>query len=433
VPTPSDQQPLVVISCDSHIGPTLKQMRPYCPAQYLDDYDDFTSNRPSNFDIWSDIRPSFVHLDPAEAELRAKQLDRNLQTAGHYDMDARRRDMDDDGVAADVIYHSSQNGELIPFVEGGSLWFNPTGRDLERAAVGFHIYNHWLADACSTAPDRHLGVVHIPAWDIERSIEEVKWARSVGLRAVNLPTVRPGIPVYDHPNWEPFWDFCESEQVTLNTHVGGAGGEIEFFGPQSWGLGLIERSGFLSRRGLPRLLFAGVFERHPGLRYVLTEQNGDWWSASMAEYDSVYATYSWQFKDQMPKPPSEYCATNVFIGASYMAPFEAKMAVEQDYYRNAMWGSDYPHAEGTYQYREDPDEENSTHLQLRYAYSEIEPEPVRAMLGENAIRCYGFDPKALRDIAERINSPTQSELSTPLQEVPKWKGIFAFRKIGAWG
>ena len=60
-------------------------------------------------------------------------------------MDARRRDIDTDSVAADVIYHSSQNGQPIPLIPGGSLWFDPTTGDLERAAVGTHIYNEWLA------------------------------------------------------------------------------------------------------------------------------------------------------------------------------------------------------------------------------------------------------------------------------------------------
>jgi predicted TIM-barrel fold metal-dependent hydrolase len=426
--------PLIVVTCDSHIGPTLAQMRPYCPANYLADYDAFAEKTAVAFDIWADIRASLAELDdPEEVAVRERQLSRNLQTEGHNDMDARRRDMDVDGIAADVIYHSSQNGELIPFIQGGSLWFNPTGGDLERAAVGLQIYNDWLADACSTAPDRHLGVAHLPTWDVEASVAEVERVRAKGLRAINLPTVRPGIPIYDRPDWEPFWETCESLGVTLNTHVGGAGGEMEFFGPQSWGVHLLERSGWMSRRALPRMLFAGVFERHPNLRYILTEQNGDWWVSTMKEYDSVYETYHWQFKKQMPKPPSEYCSTNVFIGASYMAPFEAHMAVEGGYTDNVMWGSDYPHAEGTYQYPDSADEENTTRLALRYACSDIPGVAVRAMVGENAVRCYGFNRDRLQAIADRISAPTPQEIGEPVEEVPEWKGIFSFRKIGAWG
>jgi hypothetical protein len=195
---------VIVVSCDSHIGPTPEQMRPYCPKQALDDYDSFAADQGPAFDIWADIRASIAALpDREEARQRESMLDRNLATAGHTDMDARRADMDRDGVVADVIYHSSQNGQPIPFIHGGSLWFNPTGSDLERAGLGTHIYNDWLADACATAPERHLGVAHLPIWDIDATIAEVRWAHSRGLRAINLPTVRPGIRIYDDPVWEP--------------------------------------------------------------------------------------------------------------------------------------------------------------------------------------------------------------------------------------
>jgi predicted TIM-barrel fold metal-dependent hydrolase len=189
----------------------------------------------------------------------------------------------------------------------------------------------------------------------------------------------------------------------------------------------------MSRRALPRMLFAGVFERHPNLKYILTEQNGDWWVATMKEYDSVYETYSWQFKKQMPKRPSEYCATNVFIGASYMAPFEARMAVDGNYTGNVIWGTDYPHAEGTYQYPDRDDEENTTRIALRYAFSEIPTDAVRAMIGDNALRCFGFDRDRLQAIADRISAPSLNEIAKPVDNVPEWKGIFSFRKVGAWG
>jgi len=69
------------------------------------------------------------------------------------------------------------------------------------------------------------------------------------------------------------------------------------------------------------------------------------------------------------KKPSEYCATNVYIGGSYMAPFEAEMAIDEGYVQNIMWGSDYPHAEGTYQYPEVADSETMTHVALRFTFS----------------------------------------------------------------
>jgi predicted TIM-barrel fold metal-dependent hydrolase len=196
---------------------------------------------------------------------------------------------------------------------------------------------------------------------------------------------------------------------------------------------LIDSAGWLARRGLPVMLFSGVFERHPGLRFVLTEQNGEWWSATMREYDSAYISHRWQLKDEMPKKPSEYCASNVYIGGSYMAPFEAEMAVEQGYAANVMWGSDYPHAEGTFQYPEHPDEESMTHLALRNTFAQVENQHTKMMVSDNAIRCYDLDADALRPIARAINAPTLDELSHALAALPQMTECRAFRTLGPWG
>src|SRR5262245_8721437 len=87
--------PLVVVSCDSHIGPTLEQLRPYCPAAQLDAFDAFAADSGPRFDIWSDIRGDLYKMGDTAGAYEL-ELDRNLQTAGHHDMDARRRDMDAD-------------------------------------------------------------------------------------------------------------------------------------------------------------------------------------------------------------------------------------------------------------------------------------------------------------------------------------------------
>jgi len=424
-------EPLILVSCDSHCGPTIAQLRDYCPADLLEAYDEFAAaeaKRP--FDIWIQLRPKLARLGAEERARIEHELDRNLQTAGHYDMEARRRDMDRDGVVTDVIYHSSQNGQPIPFMHGGSLFFDGQAPDLELIKVGIHLYNQWLADACATAPGRHIGLAHLPAWDIEASVAEARWAGEHGLGGLNLPAPRASIANYDNPAWEPLWSVCEDLSMTLNTHVGGAGGVIEYRGPHATALMGVDQAGWLARRGLPRLIFSGVFERHPRLNFVLTEQSGEWWPATMREYDSAYANWSWQFAEACPKKPSEYCATNVYIGGSYLARFEAEMAIEEGYAANVMWGSDYPHAEGTFQVPESPDDDVVTRLSLRHTFAGIDRGHVKRMVSDNAIRCYGLDVASLLPVARRIGAPTLVELETPPERVPTGLRTMGFRTIG---
>ena len=48
---------------------------------------------------------------------------------------------------------------------------------------------------------------------------------------------------------------------------------------------------FTSRRAVWWLIFAGVFERHPGLKLVITETPGNWFPPTATELDALHAFY----------------------------------------------------------------------------------------------------------------------------------------------
>jgi predicted TIM-barrel fold metal-dependent hydrolase len=239
---------------------------------------------------------------------------------------------------------------------------------------------------------------------------------------------------YNDRAWEPFWSACEALGTALATHVGAAS-PARVSGPESLALTSMEDGGYFARRAIWWMVFGGVFERHPGLRLVITESPGDWWSATMAELDSVWQSHaSWNraLRDQVPEPPSSYAARNVFVGASFMAGFEAQRAVREDYATQLLWGSDYPHIESTWQYPDDEADEPVTSLSLRNTFCEIPADATAAMVGENAIRVYGLDRDELRRVAARIGAPTADELRRPIDAVPTIASPTAFRTSGAW-
>ena len=128
--------------------------------------------------------------------------------------------MDAAGVAAAVIYHGGLNGQSIPFSTTGLIaWGDTRYNHLEPAGV--RIYNRWLADFVSEAPDRHVGIAHIPISDPEACVREVEWAAEAGLKGINLPAPRGDFPMLNDPVWEPLWAACEETGMSLNTHGGG--------------------------------------------------------------------------------------------------------------------------------------------------------------------------------------------------------------------
>jgi hypothetical protein len=86
-----------------------------------------------------------------------------------------------------------------------------------------------------------------------------------------------------------------------------------------------------------------------------------------------------------------------------------------------MWGSDYPHDEGTYPY---------TTLALRQVFHDWPEEDLRKVLAGNAAGVYGFDLDALAGPASRLG-PEVSEVAQPLTELPDHPNEALLRNVTA--
>jgi predicted TIM-barrel fold metal-dependent hydrolase len=208
-----------------------------------------------------------------------------------------------------------------------------------------------------------------------------------------------------------------------------------FAGAETVALLSIESGGWFSRRAIHLLVFAGVFARHPDLQPVMTEQPGERWPAVAQELDSVHRAHTRgdrALAEQVPEAPSTYMHRNVWVGASFLSRAEAEGAVRDGYADRVMWGADYPHMEGTFQKAVGGAGAAHTPMSLRFALAGLPADAVAAMVGGNAVRCYGLDAEALGAVARRIGAPSLAELSVPLDGPPAGASSFAFRTAGPW-
>ncbi len=126
-------------------------------------------------------------------------------------------------------------------------------------------------------------------------------------------------------------------------------------------------------------------------------------------------------------------ATNVFYGASFASPYEVEQAVAHGLGSQLLWGSDYPHLEGTFVYPEGRDRPSVTRLALRNTFCAVPGDETLRMVGQNAVDIYGLDAEALRATAAEIGAPTLDELATPIDAVPEGASVTAFRSgPGGW-
>lgn len=410
----------MIVSCDSHVGPRLREdLRQYCPEKYLEQYDAFVAEDLEQRDA---MRALFEQSGGARGVAMFDHP--NMQTAGHFDATTRLREMDADGVAAEAIWHFSQNGEPMPWL-GIGLGTVST-EQWELGSVCYDMYNRWLADFCSADAERLLGLVYLPTWDIDACVAELRRAREAGLRVVNLPACsRPGVPEYNNPAWEPFWSACEDLGFALATHSSGGPLFDYMSGVGGVQLQIYEGGGYMSRRAVWWLIYGQVFERHPKLKLVIAEQYEGWYVPTMRELDSVHMTFG-MHGDELPRMPSEYMRSNVFLGASFISTFQAEEAWREGYAENVLWGRDYPHVEGTWAPSDDPEAEPVTKLALRYVFSKVPTREALLMAGENAVGVYGLDATYLAAVAARIGAPTPAELSVAPDAIPDAGRSIAF-------
>lgn len=382
----------IVISADTHAGGSHKAYREYLDPAFHED-----------FDAWR-----------GEYKNPYKDLGDNRRLR-NWDNEMRNEQQESDGVVGEVIFPNT----VPPFFPSFVLFAKPpTPDEYEHRRAGVHAHNRWLVDFCAEYPERRAGVGQIFLNDIDHAIEDTKWIKEQGLRGgILLPNIPPDVkwvkPLYD-PEYDRLWEVCQDLDIPVNVHSGTGNPD---YGPYPTSMLLyINEVVFYTQRPFVQLMFSGVFERFPKLKFVMTESGCSWVPPMLAQLD--YATQNVRkgatgeirySKDQaLTKDASDYFHQNVWMGVSFPRDndIETRSILGEDRF---MWGSDYPHDEGTHPY---------TREHLRSRFSHLEPAEVKKLLSENAAKLYDFDLDALRPLADQVG-PTVGEIATPVEDVPE--------------
>ncbi len=386
----------LVVTADTHAGLRPGHYREYIDPPYHERYDEAVK---AQLAIAKMMSESFKIDEENQQyyQVHAEAL------KGAWDHDRRVEVLEADGIVAEVIFPDAiTESNSPPF--GATLGL-PVGDEVdpELQWVGARAHNRWLAELCQRLPGRRIGVMMVPAcWDIEEAVKEVRWARENGSRAIMIPGAWGSRPPYNHPFYEPLWAVCDELEIVIHVH-GGAGDVTSYFHPTddgSFPTGAIgcfaSEAWFWTTRPLTFMIWGGVFDRYPRLKYTMTEAS----SAFLVEYtknlDDRYRGKDngplGDFGSHLKHEPSEYIRKHVGMGCSLLQKREVEMRYEIGIDK-IMWGSDYPHPEGTFPH---------TRRDQLDRLKGIPDEEIAAILGANAIRFYGFDEQQLRAVADRV-------------------------------
>jgi predicted TIM-barrel fold metal-dependent hydrolase len=392
MPTFKDER-YTVISADTHAGANHATYREYLDPAYHEDFDAW---RGEYKNPWKDLR---------NTDLRVR----------NWDDERRDADQLSDGIVGEVIFPNT----VPPFYPGFVLFAGPPKpEEYAHRRAGITAHNRWLKDFCDRKPAQRAGIGQIFLNDIDDAIADATWIKENGLRGgILLPTVAPDVtwvkPIY-HPDYDRLWAALQDLDIPVNLHSGTGSPNYGQF-PSVPAIRISE-VGFYGLRPFVHMLLSGVFERFPRLKFVMTEGSAAALPPLLVELDDIIENIragetgeiKYTAENALPRSATEYFHQNCWVGASFpgMADGEARHVIGIDRY---MWGSDYPHDEGTAPFSREA---------LRQVFHDVGEQEMRKILAGNAAELYGFDLDALAPLAAEYG-PTVEELTHPLESLPE--------------
>jgi predicted TIM-barrel fold metal-dependent hydrolase len=315
------------------------------------------------------VDDTFVMQVASSLAAPAKTADGRLPSGG-WDPEQRLRDMDAEGIDLAILYPTL-------------AFFFPEVRDSELHAALCRAYNEWLADYCKTDRRRLMGVALLPLEDVEASIAELE--RTVEVHGFRGAFVRPnpyaGCPI-QHPRYEPFWERAEALDVAITVHEG-VSDHLPTLGRERTSnpvtLHLMSHP-FEQMAACAGLVFAGVLESHPKLRFVFLESGSGWLPYWLNRMDEHWETWSGHL-GAVKRRPSEYFLRQCFVS---MDPDDgvAPAVIDQLGDEVVVWASDYPHIDAPFP---------GAVKQTLDVLADVPGTSRARVLGDNALRLYALE------------------------------------------
>ena len=252
-------------------------------------------------------------------------------------------------------------------------------RDLGLGAAMSRALNEWQVAEWTDPEPRLRATVAIPCEDTEASVAEIrKWSGRRDFASVFM-TPRTLEPVGRKRYW-PIFAAAEEAGLPIGVHTGGmnghpvtAGGAPTFYMEDHHG------NAMAMQATLTSLVFEGVFERFPALRFVMIEGGFGWAPSCVWRMDKAWE----RMRGEVPHvklPPSEYVRRQVWFATQPVEeperPDDLRKLCDWIGWDRIVFATDYPHWD-----MDDP------RFAIKIALSEAEH---RAVFADNARVAYGF-------------------------------------------
>jgi predicted TIM-barrel fold metal-dependent hydrolase len=279
---------------------------------------------------------------------------------GIREIAGRLEDMELEGIDAEICFPSL------------GLWLYCLD-DPEAEAASARLYNDWNNNFLGSNPTRFVRCGMLPVLDFSNTLEELKYLASKGYTAAMLPAVTPpNLPKYNDEKWDPIFHLAGELGIVFVLHTGtGLETVVIERGP---GAAIINYTNQMSDavNSAMYLVGGGVLDRNPKARVAFIDSG-----------DEVAVAHANFVRPKLSRMPSQIIDDQVW--ASFQHDRGCIATTHLPGGKNVMWGSDYPHAEGTFPISRKLTEELFDGIDVSETVK-------RNILGLNGARLFKMDP-----------------------------------------
>ena len=261
---------------------------------------------------------------------------------GSWDIDARIRDMDIDGVYASVNFPSA----LVGFA-GQRLQRETDDADLALALVRAN--NAWHKEAWADAyPDRIIPCQIPYLLDPEVGAAEIRANAAAGFKAVTFPEApeKLGMPSLHTGHWDPIMAACEETGTVICLHIGSASSlpatapdaPADAIGVLAFGFAMFSAVDWL---------YSMIPVRFPGIKIVMSEGGLGWVPGLLDRLDHVlsYQDMYGTWKGIEPTPSEVFQRNFWHCALDDPSVFELRHRIGIDH---ILMEADYPHLDSSW-------------------------------------------------------------------------------------
>lgn len=303
---------------------------------------------------------------------REKALGDN-ERRGIREIAGRLEDMELEGVDAEICFPSL------------GLWlYALDSADAEAASA--RLYNDWNNEFLGAHPTRFVRCGMLPVLDFSNTVAELEYLASKGFTAAMLPAVSPpNLPKYNDPSWDVVFAKGAALGIVFVMHTGtGLETVVIERGP---GAGIINYTNQMTdaQQSVMYLVAGGVLDRNPGAKVAFIESGASWLVALAERMDEVEEAHANFVHPKLSRRCSQIIDDQVWASFQHDRACITAAAAGLPGAKNVMWGSDYPHAEGTFPISRRLVDDLFEGLNVSDAVR-------RDILGLNAARLFRIDP-----------------------------------------